>query len=173
MRDIHSISWDTFALNRETYSLCVVRRFHSISWDISTLFERYIHTISWHKLALYRKTYSLYVVRRFHSVSWDTSTLIQRDIHSISWHTLALYREKRSFYIVRRSLSILRYFYFMSILAVPGHALLWPFPVTDWMILLRSSTSLFFPARIARSPSLSWVFCWRHTIYRDSFPLEC
>jgi hypothetical protein len=46
-------------------------------------------------------------------------------------------------------------------LAVPGHALLWPFAVTaslwmlDWMILLRSSTSLFFPARIARSPSQS------------------
>jgi hypothetical protein len=40
-------------------------------------------------------------------------------------------------------------------LAVPGHALLWPFPVTNRMILLRSSTSLFFPARIARSPSQS------------------
>jgi hypothetical protein len=56
---------------------------------------------------------------------------------------------------------------FIEWLGVPGHALLWPFPVTsslwmlDWMILLRSSTSLFFPARIAHSPSQSWVFCWR------------
>jgi hypothetical protein len=68
---------------------------------------------------------------------------------------------------------IVSYYPFYYTLAVPGHALLWPFPVTDWMILLRSSTSLSLPTRIARSPSQSWVFCWRHTIYRDSFPLEC
>jgi hypothetical protein len=51
---------------------------------------------------------------------------------------------------------IYRYIY---ILAVPGHALLWPFPVTDWMISLRyvSSTSLSLPARITRSPSQSSV----------------
>jgi hypothetical protein len=46
----------------------------------------------------------------------------------------------------------------------------------DWLndiVTLSSSTSLSLPERIARSPSQSWVFCWRHTIYRDSFPLEC
>jgi hypothetical protein len=40
----------------------------------------------------------------------------------------------------------------------------------DWLndiVTLRSSTSLFFPARIARSPSQSWVFCWRHNIAAD------
>jgi hypothetical protein len=67
---------------------------------------------------------------------------------------------------------------FYIILAVPGHALLWPFPVTaslwmlDWMILWRSSTSLFSPARIARSPSKSWVFCWSHKIALTRIGLE-
>jgi hypothetical protein len=54
---------------------------------------------------------------------------------------------------------------YIYILAVPGHALLWPFPVTDWMLLLRSSTSLFFLARIARSPSQSWVPATRESSF--------
>jgi hypothetical protein len=86
----------------------------------------------------------------------------------------------------------------MDILAVPGHALLWPFPVTDWMIMLRyvpRRLCSFPQKRITRSPSQSSVFCWRHkialaliglepwllhplgtpdqeSIYRDSLPLE-
>jgi hypothetical protein len=36
---------------------------------------------------------------------------------------------------------------FIRTLAVPGHALLWPFPVTDWMISLR-----YVPRRLCPFP---------------------
>jgi hypothetical protein len=62
------------------------------------------------------------------------------------------------------------YTYYIYRLAVPGHALLWPFPVTDWMVSLRSFLDVFVPSRTNNpftQPIVSLRSRWSSREYDD------